>query len=346
VKVCAVGVSECPSGPYLQGVAQLVSGSAYNLALLDDGTVVGWGRNKMGQLGGAVPALVSKPIPVPVCTVVEEPCSPEHLLRGVTQIAAGRETSYALLGNGTVVAWGGNGREAALGDGKAEYGDYSRTPVQVTGLSGVHAIAADGAGGLALMEDGSVKAWGWNEYGTLGNGSTAESSTVPVAVCSGAGKHGCGGALGEVSAVYGSEATSYALLHDGSVMAWGSNSRQDLGDPAAGGPAKCKIGIEQIAEPCTRTPVKVDIGEVSRLATGQGVTDVLALLKDGRLMAWGAGPSGDLGAGREGPILGVATPEHVCAAYAAGPCPGGPYLGGEVRAMAVGGEHDLVYAPG
>jgi alpha-tubulin suppressor-like RCC1 family protein len=346
VKVCAVGVSECPDGPYLQNVAKLVSGYNYTLALLANGTVVGWGHNKFGQLGGGAPASFAGGIttPVAVCAVVEEPCSPENTLDEVAQIAAGHETSYALLKNGTVQAWGANGLEGALGDGKAAFEEHSPTPVTVTGLSGVSSIAADGAGGLALLGNGTVEAWGWNEYGTLGNGSSAEESDVPVPVCSGTGKKKCGGALSEVSAIYGAEVASYALLKDGSVMAWGSNSASSLGDPGSGnGPETCKVGIEREKEPCSKTPIQVDIGEVSQLATGQGVSDVLALLQDGELRTWGSSRDGDLGGGQEGPVLGRATPEHVCAAYSSGPCPPGPYLGGEVLAMAVGGGHDLVY---
>jgi alpha-tubulin suppressor-like RCC1 family protein len=345
VKVCAVGVGECPDGPYLQGVAQLVSGYGYDLALLDDGTVVGWGRNKMGQLGGGVPAdATALSTPVAVCTAVEEPCSSENLLKEVTQIAAGHETSYALLANGTVLAWGANGFEGALGDGKAAYEEFSRIPVPVKGLTGVTSVTADGYGGLAILENGTVQAWGSNEYGTLGNGTMAEASDVPVPVCSGAGRKSCGGELSEVSAVYGGEDTSYALLEDGSVMAWGSNSRSNLGDPSgSGGPEKCKVGIEREKELCSRTPVKVDIGEVSRLAIGQGVANVLALLKDGEIMTWGSGEDGDLGAGQKGPYFGTPTPERICAPYSSELCPPGPYLGGEVVAMAVGGSHDLVY---
>ncbi len=341
VKVCAVGVSECPDGPYLQEVAQLASGSTFHLALLDDGSVVAWGRNRSGQLGGGAP-LTATSTPVPVCTVVEAPCSPEHQLTGVLQLAAGYETSYALLQNGTVLAWGRNGSEGALGDGKSEPGERSQTPVRVTGLSGVNSIAADGHGGLALLGNGTVEAWGWNEYGTLGNGSTAEWSPVPVPVCSGTGKKKCGSDLSEVSAVYGTEATSFALLRNGSVMAWGSNLYDtELGHPGPEGPnpEKCKIGVEQEVRPCSRTPVNVDISEVTQLATGLD-GNVLALLKSGEILTWGAGGA-DLGDARDG--AGTATPQRICAPYASEPCPSGPYLNGEALAMAVGGGHDLVY---
>jgi alpha-tubulin suppressor-like RCC1 family protein len=343
VKVCAVGVSSCPEGPYLTDVAQLISGYDFNLALLEDGTVVGWGRNGMGQLGGGAPLSPAVYTPVPVCTVVEEPCSPQNVLGEVTQLAAGHETSYALLANGAVLAWGANGLEGALGNGKNAYGEYSRTPAPVTGLSGVTSIAADGYGGLALLPNGTVESWGWNEYGTLGDGSKEEQSDVPVAVCSGAGKHNCGSQLSEVSAIYGTNVTSYALLKNGSLMAWGNNNRQNLGDPNSGGPEKCKVGVEQETQVCSRTPVKVDVNEVRTLATGQGTANVLALLEDGELVTWGSGAGGDLGGDQEGPLFGLANPVGICAPYSSELCPPGPDLSGEVRAMAVGGSHDLIY---
>jgi hypothetical protein len=95
---------------------------------------------------------------------------------------------------------------------------------------------------------------------------------------------------------------------------------------------------------CSKTPVEVDIGEVSTLATGEGFANVLAVLRNGELMTWGSGESGDLGNGEAEIPLGIPTPAHVCAAYASGPCTHGPYLTGEILAMAVGGNHDLVYA--
>jgi len=55
------------------------------------------------------------------------------------------------------------------------------SPVQVTGLPPITAIAAGGMHGLALAEDGTVWAWGANGSGQLGNGTTT-SSTTPVTV--------------------------------------------------------------------------------------------------------------------------------------------------------------------
>ena len=119
-------------------------------------------------------------------------------LSGVFAIAAGGAHSLALKGNGlvscftlpscTVWAWGENS-SGQLGDGTTN--DRS-TPAQVVSgeppdiyqsLSGVTAIAAGLDYSLAVKTDGTVRAWGNNEHGQLGDGSTAGSvSHTPVHV--------------------------------------------------------------------------------------------------------------------------------------------------------------------
>src|SRR5947208_1108348 len=93
-----------------------------------------------------------------------------------------------------VWAWGEN-TAGQLGSGtvcdkNTGAGCLSRTPVQVSGLSGVTAIAASEQHGFAATNDGAAFAWGDNHYGGLGNGVVCEypdtgpncTSTVPVRV--------------------------------------------------------------------------------------------------------------------------------------------------------------------
>ena len=75
------------------------------------------------------------------------------------------------------MAWGDN-FSGQLGDGTTT---NRLTPVAVTGLGNVTAIAGGSDHSLALLADGTVMAWGHNEQGQLGDGTTTQRLT-PVAV--------------------------------------------------------------------------------------------------------------------------------------------------------------------
>ena len=78
---------------------------------------------------------------------------------------------------GSAEAWGRNS-EGELGDGTTTNGF---TPLAVTGLSNVTAVAGGNLHSLALLGDGTVMAWGYNGNGQLGDGTT-DNRLTPVAV--------------------------------------------------------------------------------------------------------------------------------------------------------------------
>jgi alpha-tubulin suppressor-like RCC1 family protein len=242
-----------------------------------------WGEDEVGQLGDG--ATVNRDVPAPVGG-----------LGTVTALAGGRRYSLALLGDGTVMAWGENSW-GQLGDGtdtgpSSCYAAYasasgntvgcSTTPVAVDGLTGIVAIATGAQHSLALLRDGTVMAWGDNEYGQLGIGTTygpdhcykpaepTQCSTTPVPVSG----------LSEVTAIAAGQNDSFALLKDGTVMAWGSNADGDLG-----------IGDSGTAVP---TPI-TGLSGVTAIAAGED--NGLALLRNGTVMSWGANEFGQLGDG-------------------------------------------------
>jgi alpha-tubulin suppressor-like RCC1 family protein len=136
-------------------------------------------------------------------------------LTGVTQVAAGRGFSLALLADGTVMAWGANNR-GQLGDGTT----FTRgEPRPVPGLTGVRDIAAGNDHALALLSDGSVAAWGFNNAGQLGDGTTTQRLT-PVLVL------GLTGARDVAAGAY----HSLAITASRQVRAWGDNEEGQLGD--------------------------------------------------------------------------------------------------------------------
>jgi RHS repeat-associated protein len=237
----------------LIGVTAVANGGNHGLALLSNGTVMAWGENGVGQLGNGT--TTSSAVPVAVSGLSE-----------VRAISAGQNDSVALLENGTVVAWGDNSR-GELGTGTTSGPELcgsegcSRTPVAVTGLSGVTAISAGGyASNFALLENGTVKAWGENLFGNLGDG-TILVRDVPVAVSG----------LSGVTAIAAGDQHTLALVSGGAVMAWGDNNNGQLGDGTNKGPAEC--GLPEHF--CSKTPIAV-VGLTGASGISAGTTDSFA----------------------------------------------------------------------
>jgi alpha-tubulin suppressor-like RCC1 family protein len=177
-------------------------------------------------------------------------------------------------------AWGLNA-QGELGDGTFEGPEKcegteacSATPARVSGLSGVTAVSGGKEQSYALLEGGTVMAWGANGNGQLGNGTTA-GSDVPVEVSG----------LKGVTALAAGANFGLALLQDGTVMAWGNNETGELGDGTTAN---------------KDTPVPVSGLSERALAISAGRVTSYALLKSGKVMAWGAGSVGQLGDGKIG----------------------------------------------
>ena len=118
-------------------------------------------------------------------------------------ISGGRGGTYGLASDGTV--WGLDHVEGIFG--------YDITvPYQILGLSSIVSISAGEASNLALDDQGVVWAWGKNQFGNVGDGTT-EPRSSPVMVPG----------LPAVSSIAIGESTSYALATDGTVWCWGFN---------------------------------------------------------------------------------------------------------------------------
>jgi alpha-tubulin suppressor-like RCC1 family protein len=162
----------------LSGVVATAGGDAYSLALRSNGTVMAWGENEFGELGDGT----TNPSDVPVEV---------SNLTGVSAISAGGKHSLA-LSNGTVRAWGDN-VHGELGDatstGPETCGSLpplgcSKIPVSVSGLKEVRAISAGKNHSLALLGDGTVRAWGSNGSGQLGDGTSTGPEPCGSEPCS------------------------------------------------------------------------------------------------------------------------------------------------------------------
>ncbi|WP_018588427.1 RCC1 domain-containing protein, partial [Salinispora arenicola] len=242
-------------------VTAIAAGDDHSLALTSAGTVLAWGQNVHGQLGDGTTTDRDTPVNVDLPPGTD-----------VTAIAAGDDHSLALTSAGTVLAWGQN-VHGQLGDGTTTERD---TPVNVDLPPGtdVTAIAGGDDHSLALTSAGTVLAWGQNDDGELGDGTTTDRDT-PVDVDLPAGT--------EVTDVAAHGDHSLALTSAGTVLAWGNNSSGQLGDGTT---------------TSNSTPVDVDLPagtEVTAIAGGDSHS--LAVTSAGAVLAWGNNSSGQLGDG-------------------------------------------------
>lgn len=174
---------------------------------------------------------------------------------------------------------------------------YSPLPVQVTGkdagaLAGIVQISAGQHYTLALAADGTVWAWGSNDFGQLGDGSekpkedfylSARERPSPGQVVGPGGK----GLLRDVMAIAGGYQHALALRKDGTVWAWGDNSAGQLGN---GSTEETAVPV-QVRGPGGQGAL-ADI-----VAIASGTRHNLALRKDGTVWAWGGNSAGQLGDG-------------------------------------------------
>jgi len=167
-------------------VVAIAAGSGHSVALCSDGTLATWGANFYGQLGNNTTVSTTN-VPVAVNTT-----SGVSALYGkrVEAIAAGFGHTLALCSDGTIAAWGWN-PYGQLGDGTTTLlYPYGKTvPVAVNTDSGVSAldgktvvaIAAGYTHSLATCADGTLAAWGQNNYGQNGDNTTTLHN-LPLAV--------------------------------------------------------------------------------------------------------------------------------------------------------------------
>jgi len=242
-----------------------IAASTHILVLLSDGTVTALGVNQFGQVG--------RPATAPLRFL---PAARVALPAKAVQVAAGDQgASYALLEDGTVWAWG-YGFNRNLGVELAARVMGRHTPAQVPGLTGVARIAAFEATVMAVMGDGSVRAWG-GELPVFYTGGTRRYPGVaqPIVV----------DGLANVVDIAGGAPRGYALTREGRVYAWGPNLKGELGTGSA--------SIEEF-EP--RAPALVPgISDVVSIATVNRAA--VAVTRDGRVWSWGSDEQAGLGHG-------------------------------------------------
>jgi alpha-tubulin suppressor-like RCC1 family protein len=294
--------------PGLSRAVAIATGTSHTCAIVGDGSVRCWGLNSSRQLGDGT--TTQRLSPMLVTDVV-----------AAVGIAAGFDHTCAVIGNGTVACWGSNA-VGQLGDGTTT---TRFTAVLVNGLP-TQVVDVDSTGNhtCARLADGTVRCWGINEAGQLGDGTTTSPQLIPVPV----------NGIGNAVAVAAGSAQTCALLADGSMSCWGSNELGGLGDGtflnslvpmpvlggggtktardvAAAGNHTCAVRASgavacwgdntngQLGDGTTvnqLTPVAVG-GLSDAVAVAAGELHTCAVLADGTVRCWGENSGGQLGDG-------------------------------------------------
>jgi alpha-tubulin suppressor-like RCC1 family protein len=251
----------------------LTSSSNYNspCILSEDGKVFCWGQNSY-DVGDGTQTTRNKPV------LVHGP----FVSKTVYQIAKARYSTFALTTDGTVYSWGINDY-LQLGHPSISKEGHRSTPGEIDS-SGVLKnrvvlkISASNVHGLALTSDRIIFAWGYNNYGRLGDGTTIDRAS-PVRV-----KMEAFGDKKVVDIAAGMSA-SYAITEDGKVWSWGYNFYGQLGD----------LSVED-----RYIPAPVYDGDVikgKKIVKLSASHHVLALSSDGKVFSWGYAAENALGIG-------------------------------------------------
>jgi alpha-tubulin suppressor-like RCC1 family protein len=254
------------------------SGNCHELAIATDGRLFGWGCD-LGRLGGGNNASLMIPFPALVCGNNTQECFANRY----TSVAAGGDFSVALASDGSLWSFGANWT-GQLGDNTVQ-DHYFPTRVDTSNVGSSNAwIAVDAADrhALGITADGRLWAWGNNDFGQLGLGSTGTSRLRPTQV---------GTATDWVSVAAGTFHT-VAIKADGSLWAWGLNDQRQIN--GAGGTVSAPVRIG------TATDWTV---------VSAGYCHSVALKRNGTAYAWGCNDGGQLGTNNVTPS---ASPTRVC----------------------------------
>ena len=326
----SIGDDELPSqaGPVFLGVGRravaIAAGIAHTCVITDDGSVRCWGYGNVGQLGYGNKSSIGDD---------ETPASagPVDLGAGRTAvaIAAGGDHTCVVLDDGSARCWG-NGDFGALGYGNtADVGDdespASVGPIDLGPGRTARAIATGTNHSCAILDDGTVRCWGYGQSGQLGYANTATIGDDEVPGSVGVVDLGVGRTAAAISVA---EFHTCAILDNGAVRCWGSGSTGRLGYGNT-----TSVGDDE--SPGAVGPVHLGAGRTAvGLATGSQHS--CAVLDDRTVRCWGEGYYGQLGYGNALAIGDDETPASV----------GPVMLGGDAWAITAGYEHTCAVLQG
>jgi len=274
-----INLSALAGSPVQNLKFQTIAAGGHSLAIDTSGNLWAWGSNYAGQLGNN--STTNSSVPINLSALVG---SPVQNLNFQTA-SVGSSHSLAIDASGNLWAWGAN-YYGQLGNNSTT---NSTVPINLSTLAGnpaqnvqFESIAANGHS-LAIDTANNLWAWGYNNYGQLGNNSTT-NSTVPINLSTLAGSPIQNVKFQTLAAGYGH---SLAIDDSNNLWAWGANHSGQLGNNST-----------------TDSPVPINLSTLagSPLQNLQfnfvaAYNHSLAIDASGSLWSWGSNFFGQLGDG-------------------------------------------------
>ncbi|MDH5720563.1 MAG: DUF4215 domain-containing protein [Spirochaetia bacterium] len=284
------------------------AGFMHTLAVKTDGTLWAWGRNGNGQLGLGDSTTRKTPQLVGACSIAgfytQTDCETNSGIWNYDtdwSIAlAGNNLSAALKTGGSLYRWGYDpifidsgftsifsvsGNIAAVkADGTLWTMTAGSAPSQKTTDADWIDVSAGYAHTAAVKTDGTLWAWGENDDGQLGDGTTVDSS-LPILVTPNMNLDAImlqTGAQFNWAMVSAGSSYTMAIKAGGTLWGWGTNGNYKLGD----GSITTRYAPVQIG---------IDTNWLS-VSAGNG-SHTMGIKTDGSLWGWGYNLYGQLGDG-------------------------------------------------
>jgi alpha-tubulin suppressor-like RCC1 family protein len=308
----AVAAAEQASEPGSPAAARLdVGGATFSCAIVAGGQARCWGYGADGELGyPGVTTVGATDTPASV--------GPVDIGAGftATAISSGDYHTCVIRNDGSVLCWG-YGADGRLGYGNTNNVGDTEAPAAAgpvdlgTGPLGapLTAVAITAGNGFTcvILDDGSVRCWGYGAEGQLGYGNAynvgdggIDSSGGPDQSVASAGPVDLGtGPLGTpltAVAISAGDMHTCAILDDGSVRCWGYGFNGQLGYGNMYNVGDGRTNSVGAPDQSVASAGPVDLGQAA-VAIGAGGRHTCAVLKYGTVRCWGFGADGELGYG-------------------------------------------------
>jgi alpha-tubulin suppressor-like RCC1 family protein len=278
---------ELPTGPVSIGARALAVGmSGPACALLETSEVRCWGLGGAGRLGHGDATCIGCPDPArPTCCIGDDELPSDWPVVDVGAPAVALSVANAvtciLTPDGRVRVWGGGYPGATgLARGDEDIGDDEPpSAAPDVDVGGTAVAIACGDPNCALLDDGTLRCWGYANVGyavaeSIGDDETP-SSMGPIAL------------PGRVTAIAAAPGHVCAIVEGGALYCWGDSDHGELGY----GNTEA-LGDDET--PASAGPVDIG-GAAVQIAAGENQT--CAVRSDGALLCWGNNNNGELGYG-------------------------------------------------